>query len=161
MVAEPSVMCSTNPVHLHGPATTGITLAAAFIHAEFHEELGHIRHAACFIHDDESTGTHDGAQPCKAFVVDGNIEEFGWNATAAGSSRLSGLESTSARDAAADVEDDFPKSDPDGDLNQACVHNLSGQGKDLGTLALLGAETGVPLAPLLMIMAMLPKVPHC
>ena len=58
-------VCSTvgdlleHAMHLDRAAPAGTTLAAALIHAEFHEELGHIGDTAGFIHDDQATGPHD------------------------------------------------------------------------------------------------------
>src|SRR5690606_26798520 len=72
-----------NPVHLDGPAAAWTALAAAFIHAEFHEKLGHVRHAAGLVHHDEATGTHDGTKLGKALVVDGDVQVVSRNAAAA------------------------------------------------------------------------------
>ena len=47
--------------------------------------------------------------------------------------------------AAADVLDDLADGDAHRHLDQAVVADLAGQGEDLGALALLRAERGVPL----------------
>ena len=49
-------------VHLDRTHTAGNAFTAAFVHAEFHEELGHIDHAAVLVHHDQAAGSHDGAE---------------------------------------------------------------------------------------------------
>jgi hypothetical protein len=51
-------------------------------------------------------------------------------------------------DAAADVVDDLAQRHADGDLDQAGVLDRAGQGEDLGALAGLGADRGVPVGAL-------------
>src|SRR5208283_3414563 len=58
-----------NPVHLHRSAPARAALTAALIHAEFHEELGHVRHAALVVHYDQTARTHNRSELLKSFIV--------------------------------------------------------------------------------------------
>ena len=73
-------------------------------------------------------------------VIDRHVQELLGDAAAGGSAGLHGLELFAVGDAAADVEDDLAKGDAHGDFDQAGVVDFSGQGKDLGALALFGAD---------------------
>ena len=64
-----------------------------------------------------------------------------------GTARLGCLELLSPGDAAADIEDDPLQGDAHGHFHEARVVDLAGKGEDLGALALLRAETGVPVGP--------------
>ena len=69
--------------------------------------------------------------------------------TASGrSAGLHRLEGMAVGDPAADLEDDLAQRHAHGNLNQTGVSDLSGQGEDLGSLAALRANAGVPLRPL-------------
>ncbi|OQB55897.1 MAG: hypothetical protein BWX99_01033 [Deltaproteobacteria bacterium ADurb.Bin151] len=62
-----------NVQHAFGAFAAGGALAAGFILAEVHEEPGHVDRALVFVHDDQSAGTHDGAEFRDFFIVNGSI----------------------------------------------------------------------------------------
>ncbi len=126
-----------------GADAAGRALAAALVHAELQEELGDVHHAVVLVHDDEAAGAHHGADGGEGLVVDGGVDETGGDAAAGGAAGLGGLELLAVRAAAADVLDDGAQGGAHGGLHQAGVGDLAAQGKDLGALALLGADGGV------------------
>ena len=64
---------------------------------------------------------------------------------AGGAADLYRLELLAVLDAAADVKDDLPQGGAHGDLNEAGVYHVAGEGEGLGAGALLGADGAVPL----------------
>src|SRR5208283_405292 len=135
-------------VHLHRSAPARTALAAALIHAEFHEELGHVRHAALVVHYDQTTRTHNGTELLKGFIVYWNIEIFSRDAAARRPPGLGRLERAPARNATAYVIDDFAQGNPDRDFNEAGVSDFTGESKNLGTLGLFGTKRGVVIGAL-------------
>src|SRR5208337_3528451 len=135
-------------VHLHRSAPARTALTAALIHAEFHEELSHVRHAALVVHYDQTTGTHNGAQLLKGFIVNWDIEIFSRDTAARRSSGLGRLERTPAPNAAAYVIDDLAQGDPDGNFNEAGVIDFTGESKNLGALGLFRTKRGVVISAL-------------
>ena len=63
------------PVELDRAGAAGDALAAGFVHAEFHEEPGHVDHARVLVHDDHAAGAHDRPDLGQRLVIDGRVEE--------------------------------------------------------------------------------------
>ena len=122
----------------------GRTLAAGLVHGEFEEELRDGDHAVVLIHDDHAAGAHHRSGRREAFVVDGDVQVLLGEAAAGGAAGLDGLELLAALDAAADVVDDLAERRAHRDFDEADVVDLAGEGEDLGTLGLLGADGGEP-----------------
>ena len=134
--------------HPLGADTAGSTLAAGLLLDEVQVEPGGVHHAGVLIHDDEAAGTHDGAQRCQGLIVQRGVDVFGGDTATGGATGLGRLELLPVGDAAADGIDDFGQGGTHGNFHQAGVHNVAGQGKNLGAGALLRAELTEPVGPI-------------
>ena len=72
---------------------------------------------------------------------------FGGNAAAGRAAGLHRLDRAAVGHAAAHLLDDVPQRRAHRHFDQAGVANLAGERKDLGPLALLGADAGEPARP--------------
>ena len=124
--------------HTAGTNAAGCALAAGFITDELHVELGNVHHAVVLVHDDGTTGTHHGALGYQIVKIDGLIQSFCGQTAAGGAAGLDGLKLLSIGDTAANIIDQFPEGGTHGNLHQTHVVDLAAQGKNLGTLGLLG-----------------------
>ena len=123
------------------------TFPAGFLPCEIEEELGHIDHAGGFIHDDHTAGTHDGAGGIDRIIIDDGIGKKFGDTSAGRSSHLDGFEFLVVFDPAAKLEDHVADGHAHGHFNQPGVLDLSGKGKNLGSLALLRAVFCIGLGP--------------
>ena len=80
----------------------GRAFAAGFVAAEFEEEPRDVHHAGIFVHDDQTAGTHDGAELLERFVFDRRVEMLRGDDAAGRAAGLDGLELLAVGNAAAD-----------------------------------------------------------
>src|ERR1035437_8536139 len=132
-------------VHLDRARAAGNAFAAGFLHAELHEEAGHVHHARGFVHDDQAAGTHDGADARQRVVIHRHIQELLRDAAAGGAAGLRRLESA-VRNAASYIEEDLSQGSPHGHVDEARVDDLAGQREHLGSLTAGGPDGREPLA---------------
>ena len=137
---------SQNAVHLVRSDAAWNALAARLGHAEVHEVFGHVDHAGAFVHHDHAARAHDRPRACQRFIIHRHVEAIGRQAAARRSARLHRLELAALRNPAADFEDHLAQGDSHRNFNQAGVLDPPSQGKDFRAFALLGADTGIPLA---------------
>ena len=111
------------------------------------KEPGDLHHAVVFIHDHHAARPHDGTDTLNGIVIDGQVQKLGGHTAAGGSTHLDGLKRAAFRYAAADVENYLLDRGSDGNFHQAGVDYFAGQGKNLGALAVGGADFPVPVGP--------------
>ena len=85
---------------------------------------------------------HDSA---KRVVFDGQVQVFGRDAAAGGTAGLYCFELTTVRNASANLFDDLPQGDAHGHFDQAGMSDSAGQGEDLCSGRLLGADRAKPV----------------
>ena len=130
--------------HAAGALPAGDALAAGLVLGEVHEEPGHLHHAGVLVHDHQSAGADHGPHLFQGVEVHGHVQVLLGEAAAGGAADLHRLELLPVLDAPADVEDDLPQGGAHGDLDEAGVHHVAGEGEGLGPGALLGADGSVP-----------------
>ncbi|OQC56119.1 MAG: hypothetical protein BWX54_01547 [Verrucomicrobia bacterium ADurb.Bin018] len=130
--------------HALGAHPAWRALAAGFLLHKFNKEPRHIHHAGVFIHDDQATRAHDGAQFLQAFVIQRHVEIFLGDAAAGRPTDLRGFVGLAAAEAAADVIDQFAERRAHRHLHQPRILHAAGQCKHLGALALGGSPLRVP-----------------
>ncbi len=117
-------------------------LAAGFGLSELEEVSGDIDHAIGVVEDDHSAGAHDCAGLGEGFEIDGEVGQFGGDASAGGSADLDGLEFSAVGDASADFFDDLSDGDAHGDFDESAACDFSGKGEDFGAFAFFGSDGG-------------------
>ena len=132
--------------HFLGSHPAGSTLAAGFLHAEFHEESCHVHHAFVVIHDDHAAGTNDGPQPHDRFIIHRCVQVLSRDASAGRATQLNGFKFIAVGDSSADVIDNIAKRYPHGYFDQTDVADIAGKGKDFCAFASQGTGVGIPLS---------------
>ena len=135
--------------HGLGPYAAGHTFAARLLLRETHKVARQVHHAGVLVGDDQAAGAHDGPQAGQRLVVNRHVQMLGRDAAARRPADLRCFEGFSTGDAAADLVDQFPQADAHWHLDQAGVVDLAHHGENLGALAVLRANAGVPVGPLL------------
>ena len=125
-----------------GTDTAGRALTAGLVADERHIEVGDVDGAVIFVHDDRAARTHHRATGHEGVVVDRGIEVFLGQAAAGRTAGLNGFEFLAARDAAADIEDQFAEGGSHRDFDEADVVDLAAEGEDLGALGAFGSDGG-------------------
>ena len=113
---------------------------------------GHLRHRGALAHHHQAARAHHRAQFAQALVVHRGVEQVGGDAAAGGAAGLHRLHAAvgpiAAGHAAADGEHHRAQAGAHRHLHQAGVGHRAGEGEHLGALAALGADRGIPVAPL-------------
>ncbi len=81
------------------------------------------------------------------FIIHRCIQVLFRNASAGRAAKLDGLEFFLAGDAASDIIYNLSQGCNHGHFYQPDVIHIAGKGKDLGSFAALGSDTGIPITP--------------
>ena len=81
----------------------GGAFTAGFILAEIHEESGHVHGAFIFVHNNQTAGTHDGAEFDNLFIINGSIQVLNRNHAAGRTAQLRCFEFFAFGNATADI----------------------------------------------------------
>ena len=127
-----------------GSDTAWCTLSAGLIDRELQEEFCNVDHTVVFVHNDQTAGTHHGADCDQVIVIDRNIIVVDGNTSAGRTAGLCCLESFAVRDAAADLLDDFTESGSHLDLYKTSVVDLAAQCEDLCSFGFFGSHGSKP-----------------
>ena len=130
--------------HTFGADAAWSTFTAGFFYSEFQEEFCDIYHTVGFIHNDQTAGTHHGADGDEVVVIDRDIKVLCRDTSAGRAAGLCCFELLAIRDAAADLFDDLAQSGTHWDLYEAGVVDLAAQRKYLGSFGLLSAHGSKP-----------------
>ena len=98
-----------------------------------------------WVHNDHTTGAHDGAGLGQRFIVHREVQLFRREAAAGRTAGLDRLEFLVIRYTAADIVDDLAEGQAHRYFDKTGAVDLPGQREGLGTLAFLGTVPGVPV----------------
>jgi len=128
----------------NGTYTAGNAFTAGFVNGKFKEEFRNVDHTVVFVHDDQTAGTHHGADLGQVIIVDGGIDEGSGDTTAGRTAGLSSFEFLAVRNAAADFFNDFSERGTHGDFNETCVGDLTAESEYFCTLGGFGTHGSKP-----------------
>ncbi len=132
-------------IHLPRPDAAGHAFTAGFFLGEMKVVAGQIHHAVRLIQHDHPARTHGRAGLDQVFVVDGQVQHLGGDASPRRAAGLHGLDFPAVLDASADIVDDLAERDAHRHFDLAGVADFPDQGKNLRPLAVGGADLAVPL----------------
>ena len=104
--------------HPSGTFPAGDAFSAAFTLDEIHKKFSDIHHAGIFIHDDQSAGTHHGADFNQRLIIDLDLQVLFGDAAPAWTADLDRFEFLIIWNTTADFEDNITDSGSHGNFDQ-------------------------------------------
>ena len=131
--------------HTFGSLSARNTFSTAFTLGKVHKETGYLYHTGVFIHDYQSTGSHDGIQFLYRIKVQRRIQLIQDQTSAGRSADLYALESSTTLESAADIINNMTKCCSHRHFDQTGIFNGTGQRECLCSWASLGTDGTEPV----------------